>query len=75
MMRYATALSLGTADTEPILRRFTHTNVTHPTYRAPAELGKAAAALDLLISWDTGTTASPLGRHTPDMSLAAPWRL
>jgi TnpA family transposase len=37
----ATALRLGTADAESILRRFTRNNVQHPTYRALAELGKA----------------------------------
>jgi TnpA family transposase len=47
MIRYATALRLGTADTEAILRRFTRTNVTHPTYRALAELGKAAKTVFL----------------------------
>jgi TnpA family transposase len=41
MVRYATALRLGTAETEAILRRFTRANVQHPTYRALAELGKA----------------------------------
>jgi len=41
MIKYATALKLGTADPEAILRRFTKNNVTHPTYLALAELGKA----------------------------------
>ena len=41
MIRYTTAIRLGTADTEAILRRFTRTNVQHPTYRALGELGKA----------------------------------
>src|SRR5262249_21378426 len=41
MVKYATALRLGTADAEDILRRFTRNNVQHPTYRALAELGKA----------------------------------
>ncbi len=41
MIRYASAIRLGTADTEAILRRLTRTNVAHPTYRAFAELGKA----------------------------------
>ncbi len=41
MIKYATALRLGTAETEAILRRFTRSNVQHPTYRALAELGKA----------------------------------
>ncbi len=41
MVKYATALRLGTAQTESILRRFTRNNVQHPTYKALAELGKA----------------------------------
>ena len=41
MVKYATALRLGTADAESILRRFTRANLQHPTYRALAELGKA----------------------------------
>jgi len=40
MIKYTTALRLGTAETEAILRRFTRTNVQHPTYKALAELGK-----------------------------------
>jgi TnpA family transposase len=47
MIRYATALRLGTADTEAILRRFTRTNLAHPTYRALAELGKAVKTVFL----------------------------
>jgi TnpA family transposase len=47
MVKYATALRLGTADTEAILRRFTRTNVQHPTYRALAELGKAVKTVFL----------------------------
>jgi TnpA family transposase len=42
MVKYATALRLGTAETEAILRRFTRTSPQHPTYQALAELGKAA---------------------------------
>jgi TnpA family transposase len=41
MVRNTTALRLGTAETESILRRFTRKNVQHPTYKAFAELGKA----------------------------------
>jgi TnpA family transposase len=41
MVKYATALRLGTAETEAILRRFTRQNVQHPTYKALVELGKA----------------------------------
>jgi TnpA family transposase len=41
MAKYATALRLGTAEAEAILRRFTRENVQHPTYKALLELGKA----------------------------------
>src|SRR3954466_7630507 len=41
MVKYATALRLGRADAEAILRRFTRGNLQHPTYQALAELGKA----------------------------------
>jgi hypothetical protein len=45
MVKYATALRLGTAEAEAILRRFTRENVQHPTYKALAELGKAVRLL------------------------------
>ena len=41
MVKFATALRLGTAEPEAILRRFTRTGIQHPTYAALAELGKA----------------------------------
>jgi len=41
LVKYATAVRLGTADAESILRRFTRNNVQQPTYKAFAELGKA----------------------------------
>jgi len=47
MIKYATALRLGTAETEAILRRFTETGVRHPTYRAFAELGRAIKTIFL----------------------------
>jgi TnpA family transposase len=47
MVRYATAVRLGTAETEAILRRFTRNNVQHPTYKAFAELGKAVKTVFL----------------------------
>ena len=40
MMQYATALRLGTADAQTILKRFTWSNYQHPTYRAIVELGE-----------------------------------
>ena len=47
MIKYTTALRLGTAETEAILRRFTRTNVQHPTYKALAELGKVIKTIFL----------------------------
>ena len=47
MIKYATALRLGTTETEAILRRFTKKNVGHPTYKAFAELGKAIKTIFL----------------------------
>ena len=41
LIKFASALRLGTADAEAILRRFTRSNVQHPTYKALCELGKA----------------------------------
>lgn len=51
MVKYATALRLGTADAESILRRFSRGSSggapMHPTYRALAELGKAVKTIFL----------------------------
>src|SRR6266550_1071765 len=47
MIKYATALRLGTAETEAILRRFTQTGLKHPTYQAFAELGRAVKTIFL----------------------------
>jgi TnpA family transposase len=41
LVKYVTAVRLGTAETEAILRRFVRSNIQHPTYKAFAELGKA----------------------------------
>jgi TnpA family transposase len=40
MVKYATAIRLGTASTEAILRRF-NSDVTHPAYAAMLEVGRA----------------------------------
>jgi TnpA family transposase len=45
MVKYATALRLGTAETKSILRRFTRSNVRHPTYRALSVLGRAVKTI------------------------------
>jgi TnpA family transposase len=47
MVKYATALRLGTAEAEAILRRFTRDNLQHPTYQALAELGRAIKTIFL----------------------------
>lgn len=47
IIKYATALRLGTADPEAILRRFTRAGVSHPTYQSLAELGKAIKTIFL----------------------------
>jgi len=47
MVKYATALRLGTAEAESILKRFTRTNNQHPTYKALAELGRALKTIFL----------------------------
>jgi len=41
IVKYTAALKAGTSDPETILRRFTRTDVQHPTYRAIVELGRA----------------------------------
>lgn len=40
MIKYATAIQVGTATTEAILRRFTR-NASHPVYQAMLEVGRA----------------------------------
>jgi TnpA family transposase len=47
MLKFTTALRLGTAEAEAILRRFTKKRPQHPTYKALAELGKVIKTLFL----------------------------
>ena len=47
IIKYTTALRLGTAQPEAILRRFTRANVQHPTYQALGELGKVLKTIFL----------------------------
>jgi TnpA family transposase len=47
MVKYATALRLGTAEAEAILKRFTRPNIQHPTYKALSELGRAIKTIFL----------------------------
>jgi len=47
MVKHATALKLGMADAESLLRRFCRNNNQHPAYKALAELGKAIKTIFL----------------------------
>jgi len=47
LVKYATALRLGTAETDVILRRFSRSVPQHPTYRALLELGKVVKTIFL----------------------------
>lgn len=47
MVKYTTALRLGTADAEAILKRFTRQNLQHPLYKALSELGRALKTIFL----------------------------
>ncbi len=47
MVKYATALRLGTAQTEAILKRFSRNPFKHPTYQALMELGRVIKTIFL----------------------------
>jgi TnpA family transposase len=47
IVKYTTALRLGTATPEALLRRFTRGNARHPVYKAILELGKACKTIFL----------------------------
>jgi TnpA family transposase len=47
MMKYATALRLGIAETEAILKRFNRGNFQPPTYQALTGLGRAIKTIFL----------------------------
>ena len=47
LVKFATALRLGTASAEAILQRFTRSQYQHPTYKALSELGRAVKTIFL----------------------------
>jgi len=47
MVKSSVAIKRGTASTEAILKRYNSYNVTHPTYKALAEVGKAEKTIFL----------------------------
>ena len=68
MVKYATAFRLGTAETEAILRRFTRSNLQHPTYKALTELGKAIKMIQRVVTdpaWKKELTTEDLRGLTP----------
>ena len=62
MVKHAVALKTGTATDEAILKRFNSYNVTHPTYKALAELGKVEKTIYLCEYFRRSTCAT---RSTP----------
>ena len=47
LIKYATALKIGTATADSIIRQFSRSNFQHPTFKAFIELGKAVKSIFL----------------------------
>src|SRR5258708_28192711 len=47
MVKYASALKTGTAEADALLRRFTRSNLQHPTYQGLHELGRVIKTIFL----------------------------